>query len=630
MARKFIDPVSQSFFVKDPIFATKVDLFFQTKDQFSPVFMQIRRMKEGFPTQQIVEDSEVVIPTGAVNTSDDANTATTVSFDKPLFLDKGEYALALGSDSQEYKVYVAELNGTDTTTSRRITEQPLIGSLFLSENLSTFQPDLFEDLKFNLYRAKFYYNVTANVNLEPGRGWGSEKIIDSLESDPLEFYPGLTTVKVNHFNHGYGTGSMVRLHNVANANVSGSVGNVLGILGTRVQDVDFEVSNIKLNSYTIDLGSGHAPNILVRTSFGGASIQVEENIGFSTIAPVIKQLKPANTSLTNNVLTTSNVFNIDSEFITIDNMVDNDLDGPRSLPSRKNVYLKMSNLSPLRYQVTMSTVSNRVSPVIDTSLAGVNLKRNLVNDPRHPYTGAAFGTSGLIHEDLKFSNAGSDSGGMIKVTAESNTVGVFTFSQANDKDNANAVLNGSLLNVSANTSQTVGVGANNKGLYRVLEVFDNGANIRVDKIIGTGGNDTINTDVADSNIYLITHTNDFIAEEAPTGGTAYSKYISRTVDFLNESTGIKFFMDISKPRAANVEFYIKTKLAGDTDNMNDIEYKKLSNVTIIDSLSGEFNPMEKEENNLDPFNSIQFKIVMNSTNESKVPKIKNLRVIAIQ
>ena len=64
--------------------------------------------------------------------------------------------------------------------------------------------------------------------------------------------------------------------------------------------------------------------------------------------------------------------------------------------------------------------------------------------------------------------------------------------------------------------------------------------------------------------------------------------------------------------------------------MNQVEYTKVSNVTITNSLGGEFVQFQQEVNNLEEFNSLVFKLVLESTDESQIPKIKNLRAIAIQ
>ena len=150
MAINRIDPVAQTFFIKEPTFISKVDLFFSTKDNSLPIFLQIRKNKDGFPTDVVLPFSQKVVQAADVSTSADANTATTIEFSAPVFCDIGDYSLTVGSDSKAYNAYVSELNGTDTLTGRTISEQPLVGSLFLSENLRLYQPDLFEDLKVTI------------------------------------------------------------------------------------------------------------------------------------------------------------------------------------------------------------------------------------------------------------------------------------------------------------------------------------------------------------------------------------------------------------------------------------------------------------------------------------------------
>lgn len=621
-----LDPVAQSFIVEEPAYITKVDLFFATKDDNIPVFLQLRKIVDNRPSQEVLPFSSTVIPASSVETSTNANVATTVTFSSPVFVDTGEYALTLGSDSKSYTAYVSELNGTDTLSGRRISEQPLVGSLFLSENLKLFQPDLFEDLKVNIYRAKFYTNVTSTVNMElVGSGGLGSSIAEALDTDPLEVYPGRSTMKVYHFNHGFVDDSYVVLRNVANANVQTSVGtftvgNVVGMPGNVIQDVDFQVSNVRLDSYTVNLP--HIANVTSRTRFGGTYVRAEENTAYSSLTPQNSIFKPANTTVSNKVVTTTlaSTYTVDSEFTEIQNAVQNDFESERVVANEVNKRLKASGAKTFKYRVDMSTDDDKVSPVIDLEQLGVNFKRNLVNSPTYATV--------FEHEFDTLSNVGDGNQGGHKanITQTSNNIGTITLSTASDQDNANALIIGTILNVNANTSQTSGSGANNTGLYRVLEILDGGSsntNIKVAKLVGN-----IDTDTDNNNVYSIVSTNDFVSEEAPTGGSSYSKYISRQVDFINPSTGVKFFFDVAKPADATVELYFKTKLAGDSTNMNSIEYQKVEDVTITDSLAGEFIQFEKEVNDVDEFNSLIFKIVLNSSDSNKVAKIKNLRVIA--
>jgi len=642
MALNRIDPVAQSFIVEEPTYITKVDLFFQSADATIPVFLQLRRIVDNQPGQTILPFSQAHIPAANVLTSDNANVATTVTFSSPIFVDTGEYALSVGSDSRAYNVYVSELNGTDTKTGRRISEQPLIGSLFLSENLKLFQPDLFEDIKVNIYRAKFSTDVTATVPLElSGSGGLGTDITEALEVDPLEVYPGFTTMKVYHFNHGFINDSFVNIKNVSNANIllaNGSyhIGNVVGLPGNVIQEQDFQISNVKLGSYTINLGASPIlsagnggsgmPNVTSRSRFGGGYVRVFENTSYSSITPQNSIFKPANTSVSNKVITTTlgSTYTVDTTFSEIQNAVQNDFETERTIAGPTNKRRKASGRETFDYRIDMNTDNDRVSPVIDIEQLGVNFKRNLVNEP-------SFATV-LKHEFDLISNIGSNNKGVghkANFYLLSNAIGIINLANINDCNNSNAIINGSILNVSANTTLT-GAGTYNSGLYRVLDVGQGtSSNVRI-KVKKITGNAVITPDTSNHNVYSIVSTNDFVAEEAAVGGSAYSKYISRQIDFINPSTGVKFFFDVAKPSEASVNIYLKTKLAGDSTNMNTIEYEKVSNVTIQDSLGGEFVQFQKEVNNIDEFNSLVFKIVLGSTDNSKIAKIKNLRAIALR
>lgn len=620
-----IDPVAQTFIIDEPTYLTKVDLFFSSKDTNIPVFMQVRRNKDNRPTNSILPFSQVTIPAANVFISSNANTATTVTFAAPVFCDTGEYSLTLGSDSRAYNHYVSELNGTDTLTGRTISEQPLIGSLFLSENLNLFQPDLFEDLKVNIYRAKFSTTVTGTVELDLlGRG-ASEGIADStLPEDPLEVFPNIKTMKVYTFNHAFLNGSFVRLTNVSNANALGRVGNVVGLHGNLIQDVDFEVSNVRFDSFTVNLAK--VPNVKKVTRFGGGIVSLERNIGYSTITPQLSIFSPANSKVISKVITTTpttGAYTVDSSFSEIQNAVENKFDTIKVIASRKNESHRTANVDSFRYKLEMSTNNDRVSPIIDTQQLGVNFKRNLVNDPTYAELDA--------HELTVLSRDGTAGKGGHKanIVALTDTTAVITLQNVRSQENANILLNGTILNVQSNAAvAAVGAGTYNNGLYRVIDVIDGGLNIKVALV--NIANTIITTDEANNNVYSILSTSDFVAEEAAEGGSAFSKYISRQVDFINPSTGIKFFFDVSKPAAATVDIFLKTKLAGDTTPMNQVEYTKVSNVTITDSLGGEFVQFQQEVTNLEDFNALVFKLVLESTDESQIPRIKNLRAIAIQ
>jgi len=169
------DPLAQSFLVEDDtgVYLTKCDVFFASKDDVDiPITFQLRSMQGGFPTQKILPFSEVILDPDQVNISADGSVATTITFKAPVYLEPAtEYCIALASLSTKYSVYISRVGEQDLITQTFISNQPYLGSLFKSQNASTWEPSQWEDLKFTLYRADFVNNGTIEFyNPELTRG----------------------------------------------------------------------------------------------------------------------------------------------------------------------------------------------------------------------------------------------------------------------------------------------------------------------------------------------------------------------------------------------------------------------------------------------------------------------------
>ena len=156
------DPLAQSFLVEDEtgVFLTKCEVFFSAKDDIDiPVTFQLRTMQGGFPTQRVIPFSEVILNPSEVNVSSDGSVPTTFTFKSPVYLEGGtEYCICLASLSTKYSVYISRVGENDLITQTFISNQPYLGSLFKSQNASTWEPSQWEDLKFTLYRAEFVPN----------------------------------------------------------------------------------------------------------------------------------------------------------------------------------------------------------------------------------------------------------------------------------------------------------------------------------------------------------------------------------------------------------------------------------------------------------------------------------------
>ena len=198
---RWVDPLAQSFEVADTngvngVFITKCDIFFRSKDTNDiPVTLQIRTMQNGTPTQQILPFAETVMEAKDIKVSEDGTVPTTFVFPAPIYLEQtgSGYALTLVSASDSYTVWISRMGETEVSTINKpdsekiiISQQPSLGSLFKSQNGSTWEPSQLEDLKFVLYRAEFdtsgavrFYNPELNI--------GNHQIV-SLSPNPISTY----------------------------------------------------------------------------------------------------------------------------------------------------------------------------------------------------------------------------------------------------------------------------------------------------------------------------------------------------------------------------------------------------------------------------------------------------------
>ena len=230
------DPLAQSFLVEEPtgVFVTKCDVFFRSKDDGDiPVTFQLRTMKNGFPTQHILPFSEIVLPPNEVEISADGTDATTFQFKAPVYLPQNGndgYAIALASNSTKYSVFISRIGETDLTTQKYISNQPTLGSLFKSQNASTWEASQWEDLKFTLYRANFLTSGSVDF-YSPALTKGNNQIARLL---PNAFAPVSRTVRVGLgttvADSGYEVGNtFLQQGTNATANLVGTAGTVSGL-----------------------------------------------------------------------------------------------------------------------------------------------------------------------------------------------------------------------------------------------------------------------------------------------------------------------------------------------------------------------------------------------------------------
>jgi len=278
------DPLAQSFLVEDEtgVFLTKCDIFFRSKDDMDiPLVFQLRTMENGFPTQRVLPFSEIVLEPGDVNTSADGSVATTVEFKAPVYLEGGkEYAICLASNSTKYSVYISRVGENDLLTQTFISNQPYLGSLFKSQNASTWEASQWEDLKFTLYRADFIESGSVefyNPELNEGNGQIAKLLPDSLILNSRRIRVGLGTTLSDS---GYAFG------NTFSQQGTNATGNLVGVAGSAVGTLT--VSNAGIG-YTPSSGNYtfSGVNLVTVTGSGkGAIADVSVNNGVAVAATI--------------------------------------------------------------------------------------------------------------------------------------------------------------------------------------------------------------------------------------------------------------------------------------------------------------------------------------------------------
>ena len=298
------DPLAQSFLVKDEtgVFLTSCDVFFRTVDDGDvPCVFQLRSMENGTPTTKILPGSEIILDPSDIQTSSDGSVATNIKFKFPIYVEGGqEYAIALASNSTKYSVYISRIGENDLLTDTFISSQPYLGSLFKSQNNTTWEPSQWEDLKFVLYRADFLNSGSVEFyspDLKQGNAQIAKLIPDPLSIESKTIRVGLGTTVADS---GYVIGNTFFQDGTnATGDLVGTAGSVTGTLtvsnaglGYTPADGSYTFTGVNLVTITgngrgatadISILNGSVVSSGATIVSGGSGYQVGDVLGITTI-----------------------------------------------------------------------------------------------------------------------------------------------------------------------------------------------------------------------------------------------------------------------------------------------------------------------------------------------------------
>jgi hypothetical protein len=125
-------------------------------------------------------------------------------------------------------------------------------------------------------------------------------------------------------------------------------------------------------------------------------------------------------------------------------------------------------------------------------------------------------------------------------------------------------------------------------------------------------------------------------ENLDSAGAATAKYVTKAITLNDPASTIRILYNANIPNAAKVDVYYKVGDNG-SNSFDGAEYKLITNggpnvSTFKEVIKSEnrrqFGEAEYLVENLTPFTTLKIKLVMKSSNSAKVPRIKDLRVIA--
>ena len=610
------DPLAQTFTISElgGAFITQAEVYFAVADPDLPVRCEIRDVVNGYPGKRVLAVKTLRASEVTVNAN--ALTPTVFTFPRPTYLIPGvEYCVVLLSDSSVYKVWIARMGEQIIGSSQIITSQPSLGSLFKSQNNSTWTAEQFEDLAFKLYKAKFDISKAADVLFVNKR-----LPTVMLTNDPIQSVVGTNRVRVYHPNHGFVDGDTVELNGIY-VGPTGPFSTLATtyIAGDNVTDTkSYIISNVEYDFYTIDIvdSLGAAVNATYSSTFGKSAVESTYQLQYSTMSPNIQmQVFPA-TAATVALRPMKgdevNAYNFVDEFFAL-NRENVHFTSPMMVASHDNEAKRLAKAKSMRVRVTMTSVDENLSPVLDTERASMVLVRNKINAP------TLVNLNDTTFDDISLFATKTVT--FRAATSESDSF--FDTTDSTIFDDIDKLTPGKSVSVTAG----INIGLTFEVLGKVRISVGGTPTARV--YINTGS--TALVEGTDTTACSMTLHNRYVSEIAPYNTSVLSTYVAQPMRLAVPSTGARLTIDANIPTETMVSVYYRAISVSDITPFHETSWKEMPVVGTI-STTADFQSFTEymfEVNNIAAFDLIQTKVVFTSTNTALTPRISNLRLLAL-
>ena len=637
----WVNPMSQSVFI-DPstypmgMFLRDVTLWFNAKDSYLPITLQIRPMVNGFPSSSIILPfSEVTLNPDEIQTSSVANAAssnttthTTFTFESPVYLSPDEYAIVITSNSPEYKLYTGGIGQDSTGTSRKISKQPFVGSFFQPQNSGEWKADPSQMLMFRSNR----YNFT-------GTGGSNNYAIFSSHANGAA--GNTANVQYQTFKT---TTSTIQFSNTTSDFTFQSYDTSNSAQGFVAFSTDQSLNLAKTRQMTMNTNGMFTINCTMSTSNSHISPIID--LDRMSVITVENDVDDAGISANDIVVTTvgGGYINVSSSAYTATISTP---DKPAGVTANANVHIEVT--LPLGTSGTMVKLASANSAyTVDTTNPGQFVVGEGVivaaddsavggTDSGTQAANAAFGI--VSHQTYTLGNT-SKNVATVTVKTSANAAGIFanaTMIIANSlAQDSNHTTSGK---VGSNTFMTVGTVTG--GVSNVVPSLANG-------LISTAGSGYLTTPTVTISAPTdgsSTAVANVVGEDTNVGGNINAKYISRRVTLEDEfdASDLKVILNAYKPLGTDLHLYYKVKADNDQTDFDDKNYVLMNQETDSSIVSGseqdvkEFIYKTADEKitysadnvTYDKFKTFSVKMVLTSNNAVTVPKVRDMRVIAL-
>lgn len=579
------DPLAQTFTLNlkgtqygtsSGAFLTKLDLFFQSKDSTAPVIVEIREVdaSTSFVTKRIVPFGRVVVPASDINAnSSDSTVATTITFETPVYLfNEQEYAFVVkpGGNAPNYSLWISRLGENDLATGNRIDKQPYSGILFASSNDRTYSPIQEEDIKFNAYFANF------------GTGSNQTAVFHNANTDFLtinnvtgiklstvgeEVHGETTLTFASHIDGAYAGENYTLVDTVTGAN-----GQITYASGTG----EFRVKNVTTTKFTTG-------NTITLYQSGSVTANTGDIVSQSTPVGKVKLYDDVN--FANTVL---HISDSNGQFSAGTWAKGQTNSGQAYIASVDDLEIDLfhTHVSSLQLEKTTLTAQAKLADSATTagSLGNININNDTLPESRK-----------------------------------------YILSRSNE-----------IVNLAGDESVDVNfVLKNGINPYHSPAIdVDRAAFFTVENIVN----------------------NDDTGEDGSNGGNADARYITKTITLAEgqDAEDLKVYLTAYKPATSDVKVYAKVLNAEDGDDFEVNSWIEMTRSTNTSEISDSEDVFDYKEYEYDipaasmtgdngeirytnsqgvtytGFKRFAIKIVLLSTNTVKPPKVKDLRVIALQ